>query len=115
MDKYNAFNLIINFFILFSNEQLQRGEQEHLQFGNFKEFLNHMLNISQVLSTVYVSDFVACTFQCLANVACLSFNFAISPNSSSTLHVCHLLATDKYNYSSAFVRSDHFHHFTVTV
>ena len=115
MDKYNAFNLIIKFFCLFSNEQLQRGEQVHLQFGNFKEFLNHMLNISQLLSTVKVSHSIDCAFQCLANVACLSFNFAISPNSSSTGHVCHLLATDKYNYSSAFVRSDHFHHFTTAV
>ena len=74
-----------------------------------------MLNISQVLSVVNVNDYTDCGFQCLANVACLSFNYAILPTSSSTLHFCQLLATDKYNHSTAFVQSDHFHHYTIAV
>ena len=74
-----------------------------------------MLDISQVLSFVNVNEYTDCGFQCLANVACLSFNYAILPNSSSTLHFCQLLATDKYNHSTAFVQSDHFHHYTIAV
>ena len=102
------------FFFFFQAKQLQRGEND-LQYGNFKEISRHMLNISQVLASLDVADYVDCVFECLANLACFSFNFAILADNSTGRHVCHLLASDKYHHFSSFVPSDEFHHYAIAV
>ena len=100
----------------FSNiKQIQGGDHEVISYGNFKEFLNHTLNVSQVLASIYVEDFVECTFQCIATLGCFSFNIAtvssINPNNRS----CDLLSTDKYYNSSNFVPSQEFDHYAIAV
>lgn len=96
--------------------QFKRGEYEHLHFANFKEFFNHMLNVSrQVLASMDVEDYIDCAIQCLSNMACFSFNVAILPNNNTGLHVCHLLTTDKYNHPGSFVQSNHFHHYASAI
>ena len=114
--KYKGLTMNYNIYLfLFKGiKQLERGDYEDLYYVNLKEFLQHMLNISQVLASIHVDDYFDCAIECLANVACFSFNFAISDNNSGS-HVCHLLAADKYSYSSSFVRSDDFHHYAVPV
>ena len=74
-----------------------------------------MLNISQVLASFDVTDYIDCAFECLANLACFSSNFAILADNGTGHHVCHLLASDKYNHSSRFVPSDEFHHYAIEV
>ena len=97
----------------FQAKQLERGQR--LQYGNFKVFFRHMLNISQVLASFDVTSYAECALKCLNNLACFSFNFAILADKSTNLHVCHLLASDKYNHSSSFVPSDEFHHYAIGV
>ena len=100
------------------SKQIERGEDENLiRYRNFKEFLNHTLipNTSQILATIDVKDYINCAFACVANMACFSFNLAISPNFKTGPLACHLLAADKYNQSSSFVSSREFHHYTVAV
>ncbi|XP_067054179.1 uncharacterized protein [Acropora muricata] len=96
----------------FSELQFEQGGYEVLQYGNFKEFLDHKLNISQVLATFLVKDYTDCAFKCLDNIGCLSFNFATKPAIGTDQHSCHLLASDRFNHSSRLVPSDEFHHYT---
>lgn len=93
--------------------QIERNEYEVFQYGNFKEFLNHTLNVSDVLAFFHVQEYICCAINCIANVACVSFNFAILSDINTKLHTCHLLATDKYNHSGRFVPNQRFHHYTV--
>ena len=67
------------------------------------------------MTSIEVMDYFDCVVECLANIACFSFNFAILPRKDSGRHVCHLLATDKYNVSSSFMPSQEFHHYTIWV
>ena len=97
----------------FQAKQIERGQR--LQYGNFKVFYRHMLNISQVLASFDVTGYADCALKCLANLACFSFNFAILADNSTSRSVCHLLASDKYNYSSSFVPSDEFDHYAIAV
>ena len=98
-----------------SIKQVERGEHEDITYGNFKEFLNHTLNVSQVLASIYVEDFVECAFECIATLGCFSFNIATVSSINPNNRVCHLLATDKYYNSSNFVQSQEFHHYAITV
>ena len=103
------------FFFSFFLRQIERGKYQHLHYGKFKAFLNHKLNVSYVLDTINVDDYIECAFDCIINIACFSFNIAILPDINSNRHVCHLLATDKYNHYQSFMSSHNFHHYTVTV
>ncbi|KAK2559745.1 hypothetical protein P5673_017837 [Acropora cervicornis] len=80
--------------------QFEQGGYEVLQYGNFKEFLDHKLNISQVLASFLVKDYTDCAFKCLDNIGCLSFNFATKPAIGTDQHSCHLLASDRFNHST---------------
>ena len=103
--------MVVLFF--FQAKQFERGQ--HLQYGNFKAFFRHMLNISQVLASFDVIGYSDCAFNCLGTLACFSFNYAILADNSTGRHVCHLLASDKYNHFSNFVKSDKFHHYAIGV
>ncbi|XP_067054389.1 uncharacterized protein [Acropora muricata] len=96
----------------FSESQFEQGGYEVLQYGNFKEFLHHKLNISQVLASFLVKDYTDCAFKCLDKIGCLSFNFATKPAIGTDQHSCHLLASDRFNHSRRLVPSDEFHHYT---
>ena len=75
-----------------------------------------MLNISQVLASYYVTDYMDCAFKCLEKMSCFSFNFATLPaDSNPGRHLCELLASDKYNHANSFVPSRDFHHFAIPV
>ena len=107
--------IISRCFLFFFLRQIQRSKYKPLHYGNFNAFLKHMLNESHALDTINVKDYFECAFGCIINMACFSFNIAILPDINSNRHVCHLLATDKYNQSQSFVSSHDFHHYTVTV
>ncbi|XP_068724163.1 uncharacterized protein, partial [Montipora capricornis] len=84
----------------------------HLQYGNFTESFFRVLNISQVLVFSKFEDYFQCAIECVVNKACFSFNFGILADNGSGGHICHLLASDKYNHSNHFVPSEEFHHFS---
>ncbi|XP_068699764.1 uncharacterized protein [Montipora foliosa] len=93
--------------------QIQRGQLQNFHYGNFKAFLNHLLNISNVLETVNVPDYIQCAFACLRKVECFSFNFAIAPGVTFKEHTCQLLPTSKYSNPTRFALSQHFHHYAI--
>ena len=100
--------------LLISN-QVEREEDEHIHYGNFKAFLNYILNTSRVLASFEVQDFFDCAFKCIGKAACFSFNIAILQSANFYSYACHLLASDKYNDSSQFLQSQEFHHFAILV
>ena len=93
-----------------------RHNTKDMTSANFEAYPRHVLNISLVAApAIHVSDKIDCALQCLVNMDCFSFNFAVVPNING-LHVCQLLATDKYNHSNSFLPSPlEFDHFAIMV
>ena len=107
--------LFVGKHMLLISNQVEREEDEHIHYGNFKAFSNYILNTSRVLASFEVQDFFDCAFKCIAKTTCFSFNIAILPSANLYSYACHLLASDKYNDSSQFLQSQEFHHFAVVV
>ena len=79
--------------------------------GNFKADLNHQLSVTKVSSSL-VDDSLDCTFKCVNEPKCKSFNFAANPDSNG-LYPCELLETDKYRSAeNNFQANAAFHHFS---
>lgn len=97
------------------NIQIERSEYQPLHYGNFKVFRNHLLNVSHILPTVSVSEYIQCAFSCLQNVLCFSFNLATVRDINSKQYACQLLPTDKYRNLDHFVLSQQFHHYAIPV
>ena len=58
-----------------------------------------------------VEDQFDCTFLCVAEPKCYSFNMAAYPDSKG-LYLCELLATDKYRETKKFLANATFHHYS---
>ena len=56
-----------------------------------------------------VENELECIFLCVEEPKCYSLNLAVYPDSKG-LHLCELLATDKYKATKHFLASDTFHH-----
>ena len=97
------------------NIQIERGEYQPLHYGNFKVFRKHLLNVSHILPTVSVSEYIQCAFSCLQNALCFSFNPATVQDINSKQYACQLLPTDKYRNLHHFVLSQEFHHYAIPV
>ena len=61
-----------------------------------------------------VEDQFDCTFLCVAEPKCYSFNMAAYPDSKG-LYLCELLATDKYRESKKFHANATSHHYSPPV
>ena len=73
----------------------------------------HYLNVSKVGTfTVYHS--LDCTFECLGNPSCLSFNLAAYKGADGKLR-CELLSSEKYSNPEEYKRNESFHHFSIKV
>ncbi|CAH3111502.1 unnamed protein product [Porites lobata] len=71
----------------------------------------HYLSVSKVGAfTVY--DSLDCTFECLGNPSCLSFNLAASKGADGKLR-CELLSSEKYSSPEEYKRNESFHHFSI--
>ena len=80
-------------------------------FGNFTQDANRQLAVTKLKSFV-LDGLVDCTFRCIGEAQCLSFNLAAHPDSDG-LYLCDLLATDKYRAAAKdFQASDAFHHYS---
>ena len=73
----------------------------------------HYLNLSKV-GTFTVYDSLDCTFECLGNPSCLSFNLAASKGADGKLR-CELLSSEKYSSPEEYKRNESFHHFSIKV
>ena len=82
-----------------------------LSFGSFTQDANHQL-VATKLKSFVLNGPIDCTFKCIEEVRCLSFNLAAHPDSDG-LYQCDLLATDKYRATAKdFQASDAFHHYS---
>ncbi|XP_078363595.1 neurexin-4-like isoform X1 [Oculina patagonica] len=79
--------------------------------GNFKPELYHYLRAATITSP-FVVDTFDCVFACMGKTKCYSFNIAVFPDASG-LHLCELLATDKYRASESDLQENStFNHFS---
>ena len=86
---------------------------QKFEFVNFKQDKFSFLNITALVKRA-VEDSLSCTFSCLDNLACFSFNVAAFPDKAGKF-TCEILSSDKYNNSEGFLPSNTFHHFSIVV
>ena len=121
MDKVRCFLVFVCLFIVhvLSVQQvdqakgLKRDAILGINYANFVVDMFHYLNVGKVGSAL-VTKLSECTFKCLKEVSCFSFNLAASPDGDDKLW-CELLATDKYNASDKFQGNESSHHYSVYV
>ncbi|XP_073249970.1 uncharacterized protein [Porites lutea] len=71
----------------------------------------HYLNVPKV-GTFTVYDSLDCTFECLGNPSCLSFNLEAYKGADGRLR-CELLSSEKYSNPEEYKRNKSFHHFSI--
>ena len=88
---------------------LFRHQNGIFSIANFTRDANRQLAVDSFLSFLAEGP-VDCTFKCIGEPQCLSFNLAIHPDSDG-LYRCDLLTTDKYR-ARDFQASDVLHHYS---
>ena len=110
----NLFVIFISFHITtmlaMENSALSRGPTGDFSVGDFKRNAFHYLWAEKLTSSM-VEDQFDCTFLCVAEPKCYSFNMAAYPDSNG-LYLCELLATDKYRETKKFHANATFHHYS---
>ena len=80
-------------------------------FGNFKPDRHHQLSVPKIASSL-VGDKFDCTFNCISEWSCYSFNIAANPDSNG-LFLCELLDTEKFTAAvNALQPNASFHHYS---
>ena len=93
-----------------STPSLHRSPTGDLSFGNFKRNPFHYLWEKNITWSMVI-DQLDCTFLCVDEPKCYSFNMAAYPDSKG-LYLCELLATDKYRATEKFHANATFHHYS---
>ena len=89
--------LVYNAVATFPKANLYRDLKHQTAFGTFKLDQRQKLVGTKIASSL-VSDIIDCTFNCLSETLCKSFNIAASPDSEN-LYKCELLDIDKHRVS----------------
>ena len=92
------------------NSALYRNQAGDFSVGDFKPKPFHYLWAEKITSSI-VEDQFDCTFLCVTEAKCYSFNMAAYPDSKG-LYLCELLASDKYRQSKKFHSNATFHHYS---
>ena len=95
------------------NSALYRYPTGTVSFGNFERDPFYYLWVEK-LSSSMVKDQLDCTFLCVREPNCYSFNMAAYPDSKGVC-LCELLATDKYRETEKFHANATFHHYRARV
>ena len=82
-------------------------------FVNFDKQKNKYLNVAPI-NVLQVKTEKVCLLRCVAELQCVSFNFAKSASSSGK-YQCELLATDMFNHPNDLTNNANFHHFVIQV
>ncbi|KAL9979560.1 hypothetical protein ACROYT_G017238 [Oculina patagonica] len=90
---------------------LYRNPTGDFSVGDFKRNPFHYLWVKKITSSM-VADHLDCTFLCVGEPKCYSFNMAAYPDSKG-LYLCELLATDKYRATKKFHANATFHHYSL--
>ncbi|KAJ7357606.1 hypothetical protein OS493_024419 [Desmophyllum pertusum] len=89
---------------------LYRNPTGDFSVGEFQRNPFHYLWMKKIASSM-VTDQLDCTFLCVGEPKCYSFNMAAYPDSKG-LYLCELLATDKYRATNKFHANATFHHYS---
>ena len=81
--------------------------------GKFKSNQNQSLLVTLTKSH-FLEDALECSFHCIGDFKCLSYNIAKSPDSNG-IYICEVLATDKYRAKDRLQANSSFHHFSPMV
>ncbi|KAJ7372438.1 hypothetical protein OS493_018941 [Desmophyllum pertusum] len=92
------------------DSSLYRNPTGDFSVGDFSRNLFHYLWVKKITSSM-VTDQLDCTFLCVGEPKCYSFNMAAYPDSKG-LYLCELLATDKYRATNKFHANATFHHYS---
>ncbi|KAL9951864.1 hypothetical protein ACROYT_G044603 [Oculina patagonica] len=92
------------------NSALYRNPTGDFSVGEFTQNPFHYLWVQKITSSK-VADQFDCTFLCVGEPKCFSFNVAAYPDSKG-LYLCELLATDKYRATKKFHANATFHHYS---
>ena len=87
------------------NATFRRAEFE------FRAF--HHLNVSHLVD-MFVDDNMDCSFACLQNVLCVSFNVAVSPDEKGKLR-CELLPSTSSNNTAKLTAGSQFYFYEIKV
>ena len=94
--------------IAMQGSTLDRSPTSHVSHGNFRCDAFHHLQ-AEKLTSIMVENELECIFLSVEETKCYSLNLAVYPDSKG-LHLCELLATDKYKATKHFLANDTFHH-----
>jgi len=97
-------------FAVWLQSSLYRHQRKLLLYGDFTPYFNHHLVVTK-LSSSLAEDQFDCTFKCIGEPKCFSFNMAAYPDSNG-FYSCELLATDKYREKAKFHANLTFHHYS---
>ena len=92
---------------------LYRNAVGGFSVGNFEQNPFTYLWVNKLASSM-AADQMDCTFLCVGEPKCSSFNMAAYPDSKG-LYLCELLATDKYRSRTKFHANATFHHYSPKV
>ncbi|KAL9951832.1 hypothetical protein ACROYT_G044567 [Oculina patagonica] len=92
------------------NSALYRNPTGDFSVGECALNSFHYLWVQKII-TSKVADQLDCTFLCVGELKCFSFNVAAYPDSKG-LYLCELLATDKYRATRKFHANATFHHYS---
>ena len=96
----------------FQQAALYRDQRRHhIVNGNFKSYPNRRLVVSKI-DSILVGDIFACTFNCVSEPLCKSFNLAVNSDLND-LYLCELLDIHKYRaLKDALEVNAAFYHFS---
>ena len=89
---------------------LYRNPTGDFSVGDFKRNPFHYLWVKNITWSMVI-DQLDCTFLCVGEPKCYSFNMAAYPDSKG-LYLCELLPTDKYRATKTFHANATFHHYS---
>ena len=90
---------------------LNRHQKSLTSYGNFTCDLKKHLAVTKITSFL-VKDQFDCTFKCIAEANCNSFNLAVHHDSNG-FYLCELLSKNKYRVTASELQVNAaFHHFS---
>ena len=107
------FPSLLKLMFAMQNSALYRYPTGDLSVAKFKQNPSLYLWAEKVASSM-VTDQLDCTFLCVGEPKCYSFNMAAYPDSKG-LYLCELLATDKYRATEKFHANATFHYYSPSV
>ena len=99
--------------IIYLNAEFDSLYHPDLRQDVFTKDVFHYLNVPRV-GTYTVSDIFHCSYECLSNLSCRSFNMAASKRADGKFW-CELLSSEKYSNPKEYKGNESSHHYSIKV